>query len=970
MFPTNTNAQEKGVSYEVTQFSVEDGLNQSMVTCVFVDESGLTWIGTGSGINYFDGARLHFAETNNNFGINDAIIRQITAWGLEHLLVCSSREIGLLNRGTFEFKSLYATTKSEPVILWSSKHDFHVYWSLEDGFFGLMRTPFLNLILPLHKLNTQIKNEPKKINLTQEGKILITHAFGLDLLDQNPNSQQIIHSEVAPVFLKNSQNETYIISDGSIFRYMNGKLELYIRTESKRIHAAAFSKNDALWFFDDDKMSLFKIDDKEMECIHLVERNGKHTDTISGIIKFISFDEQNNLFLGTDGCGFLTHRSEQFDFQKAAIGFTSTIARSKNYLWAGTVSNGLWKITPDFSKAIRVKSDLISEHTRILSLQVDQMNQLWVLTKTKLFVFNEQHDLVFTYQNIENDIIHSGRLFFIPPKTMILNISRSDDFNFFSQTVSFDCGFKPKPTGETKTDDYIMFMNKIDNNYWIAGRNGLYMNTKPNLEKAKNICAGNFYCVEKYNNTIIASSKSGFHFFDSSGNKKVNEKLQRVSKDLRIVAYGLIKDDYNRLWFSSNIGVGYIFKDSLHFFDKSLDFQSLEFTSTAFCSKKNQLYFGGVSGVNGIDSHTFDKSFKENNTAQPVLLNVSLNNQSLFSGIPPIEPSVVVEQYNGLISGQIAELDFDRPELNEYTFFLENYDVSWSKPRKSGYFEFGKLPHGDYTLLCRVKNAYGFWSKPHALLSIHVPTLFYQRWWFVGFTILLILFITVRLVRFYQKRKFQKVLLEINQQRELDQERLRISRDVHDELGGGLSKMLMISQLMVKKKEDSQSIGELSLTIKETCTNLIQNLSNVVWSLKNEVLSYQMLVVKLTEICASSFDNTTIEYQIQTDDKIDNDLYCNPVFVRDILPAFKEALTNIIKHAKATNVIIRIALKGNQLSIEITDNGVGFPPEFQLGNGLNNMRLRIESCGGVFLHDSMHNQGSTIIFKNLSLESN
>jgi signal transduction histidine kinase/ligand-binding sensor domain-containing protein len=951
----------------VNQYNVEDGLNQSMVTCFYSDIYGLKWIGTGSGLNYFDGNNLYYAQISNQERQNQSIIRQIDHWDSNYLLICTAQEIGLLNRVNFEFKTLYYTERSEPVLLWSSKK-IHLFWSLENGFFALFKTAFGPFLLPWDSLSELVKEEPKNFIITADNQFLISLGSGVLNVNRDHEIRQLLNSDYQPTLLNNSDNETYVISKNKIYQFRNNELKLAHTTHLERPSCAVFSKKGDLWVFDSELMGLFRFDRAKTNEVRIIKQFRNQIDTLVPIVKFVKFDEHDNLIIGTDGAGFLTTRLKQFDFNKSLIGFTSTIAASANYVWAGTVKNGLWRMNHELKECQRLTNEILDEHCRILYVHVDNKNRLWVLTMNELSVYNENLDILFIWKPEESDIMQSGRIIEIDPDTIFLNISRSSNFKAYSQTIVFDNKNEPRVLEDFSQDDLIVAIKKINQRYWIAGRKGLYVNNHPNLIGAKKINTGVYFSLCEYKNGVLASSKAGFEFYNLSFEFIDSFILNGINKVQKIVPYGLAKDKHDRLWFSSNIGLGYIVDDSIHLFDKSFNLQSIEFASSAFFSNDQYIYFGGVSGINVIDPKKFHDTYNSNYQNNTVLIQLFINNKSLFTGLAANGQQIRMKQYSDFISGDVASINRDWSELNQYSFFLKNYDLSWSNAKNSGSFEYGKLPSGDYTLFVRTKNAYGYWDEPTELLSIHVPTFFYQRWWFIGFCLVAVLLFTSLLVRLYQKRKFNLVIEAMNRQRELDLERLRIARDVHDELGGGLSKMLVISQLMTKKQNDSNSIKELSSDIKETCTDLLKNLSDVVWSLKNETLSLSMFQAKTSEIAADLLENTDIQYNIKTQGELSKTHCCSNLMVKNFFPAFKEALTNIIKHAAATQVDILLEFDTDKVSLTIEDNGCGIADDVKLGNGLRNMQHRMEICSGEFILKRKKNKGTILIFKNLSLE--
>jgi len=530
----------------VNQYNVEDGLNQSMVTCVFKDSYGLTWIGTGSGLNYFDGKTIHSVKVEKNERPNQAIIRQIAHWDSNHLLICTSQDIGILNQNTFEFTSLYNTEMSEPLYLCSTSKNVHLYWSIEHSFFCLYKLFNHIFFLRLDSLSKKFTFEPKSLVFTKEGNILIPHASGLELFDKNFKNTRLLTTNHPPVLVQDMKNDILVIGENRIWQLLNHELKTVVASDFKKIYCGSVQKNKHLWLFDYEKMNLFEFDDTFVHDVELFKFDGKHIDTLTPIVKFIKFDEDDNLYIGTDGCGLLTHNPNHFDFQKAQIGFTNTIAASKNFIWAGTVKNGLWRMSHDLSLGRRVLINNLNEQSSILSLEVDDDNRIWILTMNSLMVLNEKLETEYFWKPNENDVIHSGRLIKINPHIITLNISRSTNFDSYSQTIILESRNQQKLIDEIKQNDLIVGMIQIEGRYWIAGRKGFYVNNEPSLKNAEKLSDGVYFSVIDYKDGVLVSGKGGFEFYNKRLKSKDTLSLTGTSKTKKIVPYNLAKDAFNR----------------------------------------------------------------------------------------------------------------------------------------------------------------------------------------------------------------------------------------------------------------------------------------------------------------------------------------------------------------------------------------------------------------------------------------
>jgi signal transduction histidine kinase len=175
-----------------------------------------------------------------------------------------------------------------------------------------------------------------------------------------------------------------------------------------------------------------------------------------------------------------------------------------------------------------------------------------------------------------------------------------------------------------------------------------------------------------------------------------------------------------------------------------------------------------------------------------------------------------------------------------------------------------------------------------------------------------------------------------------DQERQRIAKEIHDDIGTGLTSILYLSDGL--KEEEEQAVGKIGNTARE----LIDKMDEIVWSMNKDYDTLEDLLAFLRHHIAEWMDVPGIDTHIDFPDEVPA-LTITGEQRRNIYLVVKEALHNVIGHAEATTVNIKAAIHRG-LEIEIRDNGKGLPegPTRRWGNGLKNMRQRMEHLGGKF----------------------
>ncbi|QLH46042.1 MAG: hypothetical protein HWD58_10670 [Bacteroidota bacterium] len=185
---------------------------------------------------------------------------------------------------------------------------------------------------------------------------------------------------------------------------------------------------------------------------------------------------------------------------------------------------------------------------------------------------------------------------------------------------------------------------------------------------------------------------------------------------------------------------------------------------------------------------------------------------------------------------------------------------------------------------------------------------------------------------------------ELEKQQALQSQRDRISMDMHDDMGSGLSSIKMISELLKRKHSDAQTRDELNQIVVEA-TDLTATMRDLVWSLNPRNDTIQGFIDHCRRFVKQYFEQAQIPLDFQAD--------CNQpsremhgLARRNLLMILKETCTNIYKYAKSKGVDIQIQCSDTTLNISICDRGIGLPENVRENNGFYTMRKRMQEIGG------------------------
>lgn len=234
-----------------------------------------------------------------------------------------------------------------------------------------------------------------------------------------------------------------------------------------------------------------------------------------------------------------------------------------------------------------------------------------------------------------------------------------------------------------------------------------------------------------------------------------------------------------------------------------------------------------------------------------------------------------------------------------------------------------------------------------------------NRWIFLflaGIILLaLILFLSLRSYR-HKQNLHRQSLLTLQKEHEVntlktkmdarEEERNRIGREMHDDIGSALTTILYLSHDL--KNQGAAQDSHTADRIAGTAESVVDKMNEIIWSMNREYDTLDDLVAYTRQHAAEFLDNHGLEQHFETPDVIP-DLHLRGEQRRNVYLVIKESLHNIVKHACATRVDIDLRI-GDELTVVIHDNGKGIDHENlrRFGNGLRNMRQRMESIGGSF----------------------
>jgi signal transduction histidine kinase/streptogramin lyase len=453
----------------------------------------------------------------------------------------------------------------------------------------------------------------------------------------------------------------------------------------------------------------------------------------------------------------------------------------------------------------------------------------------------------------------------------------------------------------------------------------------------------------------------------------------------------IVPDDFGRLWFAGNKG---IFEAQEQELEKIVQGQSAHVQPVIFGKNEGlpslQANFGyGPSSLRTRDGRICFSMLTGLAVVAPA--NVSVN---------PISPPVLIERvsvdgqrlsfpgYNQLLGDELitsnrfrasrnleipprhrelkisfAALTFTAPQNIRLRYQLEGYDQQPVETTERS-VTYAQISPGRYRFHVTACNNSGVWNETGATLDFIVDPFFWQTWWFRAGTFLAFAAATIAIIYYVSVRRLHRKLWRLEQESAVEKDRARIARDLHDDLGAHLSQIAMLSELAQTDMEKPAQARKHIDQIFRNARLLTRSLDEIVWAVNPKNDTLDRFVGHVCQFAPEFLRAADIRCRldmpmdlpaIQLASNVRHQLYLG----------FKESLHNIVKHANASEVWLRLNVTSDTIIFVIEDNGRGFetslPPKAD-EDGLINLRERMKEIGGRFEQQSKPGTGTRTTF--------
>jgi signal transduction histidine kinase/streptogramin lyase len=312
---------------------------------------------------------------------------------------------------------------------------------------------------------------------------------------------------------------------------------------------------------------------------------------------------------------------------------------------------------------------------------------------------------------------------------------------------------------------------------------------------------------------------------------------------------------------------------------------------------------------------------------------------------------------------EFTALSFVAPEDTCFRHRLKGWDENWQETQQQRRVSYTRLPAGEYVFEVTACIEAGNWSEPGAALPFRVRPFLWQTWWFKALVLVTLTGLVAAAVRQHERQRHRLALEQLERQAMMERERARVAQDLHDDLGSGLTEIGLMASLAQRQNLPLERVHQHLRQVTDKAHEMVTALDEIVWAINPRHDSVVSLSHYLCEYAQRFLELTPIRCRLE----VARDLPTrplNPDQRHNLFLAFKEALTNVVRHSQAAEARIKISTNANTLSVVVEDDGRGLNDTTtgQGADGLSNMRERLEQIGGRCEFQSTPNQGTRVQF--------
>lgn len=1016
----NIDSSNGGIPF-FTNYGTEQGLALSSVLCGATDKAGNLWFGTGGGgVSRYDGKS--FTNYTVAQGLASNVVFCIIEDKKANLWFGTTAGVSKYNGTNFtnyttaqglagNFVSCIMQDKNENI--WFGTHDGGA--SKFDGkrFTGYTTTQGLAddyvRSMMLDKNGNLWLGTDKGGVSKYDGTSFTNYTTALGLVNNSVNS-----------ILQDNNGNLWFGTSAGVSKFNGNSFTNYTTAQGlaeNNVSSVMQDKAGNFWFGTQER-GVCKYDGTRFT--NYTKAQGLPDNTVSDILQ----DKAGNLWFTSNGGGGVTrYQGNNLSSYTAAQGLTSNFLTcimqdNAGNLWFGTYNGGVSKFDGNNFTNYSISQGLAD--MIVWSIMQDKAGNIWFGTdRAGVSKFDGKSFTNYTAaqglaNNTVNNIIQdkNGNIWFGTNG----GASKFDGYSFTNYTTAQGlAGNNVQSIIQDKTGD-LWFATHDDG---VSKYNG---NSFTRYTTANGLISNTVYCImQDKNENIWFGTNEGASRYDGKG--FVSYTTAQGLSDNYI--WVIVEDQTrNMMWFATNQGLSGLEQklssnnsntqnNEFEIFNKNTGYLIKDVSMGALLVDTKGILWAG-SGHNELIRLDYSPASKKNTDALILeIQDVKVNNETIcwnnlirkhrgakstdsltmlnemmtsfgktlsqavldsmgkkygdiqLDGVKkfyPVPVNLVLPYKDNNVSFDFVAIEPALPKQVKYQYQLEGYNNDWSPLSNNSTAVFGNISAGTYIFKLKAISPFGVWSETEYTFKVLPP------WWFTwwAYTLygllagaLLYAFYRNRIRNIEHKQATQINIMVATQ----EEERKRISRDLHDDIGTKLSALkLFLSSLHEKaiytNNEEIKSLAESSRQFiteaMQDIRRLLLNLSPAVVEEFGYAVAVEGLINKINETKKIHFNLVMFGMKQRLEKKYEMALY----------RITQELINNVIKHADAKNVTLQVGLRDDKIILMIEDDGKGFDVNaHKNGYGLQNLHARTNLIRGIMVIDSKAGKGTSVLIE-------
>ncbi len=801
-------------------FTLENGLSNNTINCVFQDKKGFIWIGTNNGLNKFDGYIFTNYHSNppDSTSLSNDIIVCITEDASETLWIATKGGgINKFDRNTGKFFS-YKNNKSDPNSI--SENTITSLCCDETGNiwigtqnsglnkYDINKKKFENYRHNPADISSICSDTINTITYIGNSRLLIGTPGGLNYFDfknnitksyknsdedntslYNNNVRVIFHDNLNQIWIGTSGNglQKFDISTQTFITYeiLNPNINL---KSPFSINCITEDKENRLLIATTPGKGIIRLNKitSEEELINYYDFDiNNYTERI---INTIFIDRTNVLWAGTGNLGLdkIDMNKKKFNYYTAGLdfqrfGFDRKIwsvyndEDDDNIIWLGTLDGlKLYNRKNSTTKTFRIDNYKSTGNINITSITKDTKGYLWLGTwGSGLKRFDIKHN---SFTSFNNNLSNSNynnpdyiRTVFRNKNGLLwIGTGGGGISTFNPETNEFQkFSLLLNDSNSLKINDISVIYEDRYNEMWIGtGTEGLiryntasgkFIKYRFDASNMESLVSDQILSIcEDKKGEIWIGTLNGLEKFERSTGVFQHYLLKDGLPDETINA--ILADDNNNLWLATNNGLSKFNTEKKTFrnYNDYDGLQSKEFHHSCYKNKRGELFFCGVDGFNSFFP---DSVIDIENKSNVAITSFKVLNNVVNLGTDISDARKINLSYNdNSFSFEFSLLDYSNPSVTEYAYKMDGYDKGWIYSRNIRTAKYSNLDPGEYTFWVKAANNDDMWSKPTSVRIFISSPFWKSRWLYVIFSFFLIIGIAGIFLNIKINRKRNKLL--------------------------------------------------------------------------------------------------------------------------------------------------------------------------------------------------------------------